>query len=448
MKTHTSSVSFQFGKNGFAFIPNTNFWLLILLAFGGMIYFAISLLEQNLSMRASLGLGTPEIFNFLLWEELENSTGRSLMAGNIFVAISAMINFVLRKLINIFLKANNIMLLTQAKVTRFQNTPMTLKLGGQSISFKPNNKLWYSILTAFVLVIGSVAYLHHSNSQMQAKLSAMEMESEKFDEWFTSQNYKEDVMGYFLDYFNAYNKNQESIQQNYREAFQIQKQLMITQYLIKHKASRLDQLSTESMLEMNRKISELFKELVLDKQKMEAHVKEYFSDTTDLNKIVTALMEQGKFHVPASIKLAQSALETAYGRRVVNNNYFGIKDKTHQSSYMETTEYFNAAEVKANSHIILSKHKVNKGGKTLYKCKVRDSFVDYNSPWASFRAHSIYLVNNNRYAPLFTNGKNYEAWADKIGSTKHGGVGYATSPIYGNLLKKIIKRYNLDLLDY
>ncbi len=79
---------------------------------------------------------------------------------------------------------------------------------------------------------------------MQAKLSAMETESEKFDEWFTSQNYKEDVMGYFLDYFNAYNKNQESIQQNYREAFQIQKQLMITQYLIKHKASRLDQLST------------------------------------------------------------------------------------------------------------------------------------------------------------------------------------------------------------
>ncbi len=33
------------------------------------------------------------------------------------------------------------MLLAQSKVTQFQNTPMTLKLGGQSVSFKPNNKL-------------------------------------------------------------------------------------------------------------------------------------------------------------------------------------------------------------------------------------------------------------------------------------------------------------------
>ncbi|MGB0524549.1 MAG: glucosaminidase domain-containing protein [Flammeovirgaceae bacterium] len=159
-------------------------------------------------------------------------------------------------------------------------------------------------------------------------------------------------------------------------------------------------------------------------------------------------MEQVKFHVPASIKLAQSALETAYGRRVVNNNYFGIKDKTKQSSYMETTEYYTAKEVAYNKHKILSKKKVRKNGKVLYKCKVRDSFMDYHTPWQSFRAHSVYLANNKRYAPLFTNGKDYRAWADRIGSTKYGGVGYATSPIYGNLLKKIIARYNLDLLDY
>lgn len=139
MKAHSSSVGFQFGNNGFAFIPNSKFWLLTLLAFSGIVYFGISLLEQNLFMRASLGMGTPRIFDFLLLEQVENSTGRSLMAGNIFVAFSAMLNFILRKLINIFLKANNILLLAQSKVTKFQNTPMIVKLGGQSVSFKPNN---------------------------------------------------------------------------------------------------------------------------------------------------------------------------------------------------------------------------------------------------------------------------------------------------------------------
>jgi len=91
---------------------------------------------------------------------------------------------------------------------------------------------------------------------------------------------------------------------------------------------------------------------------------------------------------------------------------------------------------------------VKKGGKTLYKCKVKDSFVEYESPWASFRGHSLFLSTNSRYSPLFTKGKDYRAWADKIGSTKYGGVGYATSPIYGELLRKIIGRYHLDLLDY
>jgi len=115
---------------------------------------------------------------------------------------------------------------------------------------------------------------------------------------------------------------------------------------------------------------------------------------------------------------------------------------------METTEYYNAAEVKYNKHKIISQKMVKKGGKTLYKCKVKDSFVEYESPWASFRGHSLFLSTNSRYSPLFTKGKDYRAWADKIGSTKYGGVGYATSPIYGELLRKIIGRYHLDLLDY
>ena len=283
---------------------------------------------------------------------------------------------------------------------------------------------------------------------MQERITLLELGSKELDELFESKGYKDDVMGFFIDYFKEYEENRQNIQQNYRDAFLIQKQFVISKYLIREKVSRPEQLSSDALLEMNAQISILFNELILNKIDIEPHVYQYFSATEDLNKVETALMEQAKFHVPASIKLAQSALETAYGRRVVNNNYFGIKDKTQATKYMETTEYYNAKEVELNKSKIISKTKVSKDGKTLYKCRVRDSFMAYGSPWESFRAHSVYLANNQRYSPLFTKGKDYQAWADKIGSTKYGGVGYATSPIYGNLLKKIIQRYSLDLLDY
>ncbi len=226
------------------------------------------------------------------------------------------------------------------------------------------------------------------------------------------------------------------------------KHTLISEALIENQVSRLDQLNDKKMIVLNQKLSESFITIVLNQTKVEPHVMAYFTGTKDLKKFETALMEQAKYHVPASIKLAQSALETAYGQRIVNNNYFGIKDKRGKTKAITTTEYYTAAEYRANKSKVVSSKIIQKDGKTLYKCLIRDSFADYVSPWESFRAHSIFLNESKRYSPLFTKGKNYEDWADKIGSTKYGGVGYATSPIYGELLKKIIKRYNLDLLDY
>ncbi|GAB4333622.1 MAG: hypothetical protein OHK0038_09890 [Flammeovirgaceae bacterium] len=258
----------------------------------------------------------------------------------------------------------------------------------------------------------------------------------------------EDVMAIVWEEEEKFKPIDASLQQKYREEFLVKKQLMITKFLIDNKVSRIDQLKDSQLLELNKGIQELFVELVFKKLKPPKHVYEYFVSEWPLKKIETSLMEQAKFNVPASIKLAQSALETGYGKRVVRNNYFGIKDKTGNSKLTETIEYYTDEEVKANKKIILSKTKVHKNGKTLYKCKVRDHFEEYESAWASFRAHSKFLSNNQRYTPLFTKGKDYEAWADKIGSTKYGGVGYATSPIYGEMLKGIIRRYHLDLLDH
>ncbi|GAA4847561.1 glycoside hydrolase family 73 protein [Algivirga pacifica] len=233
-----------------------------------------------------------------------------------------------------------------------------------------------------------------------------------------------------------------------RESFTIKKQLILSRYLIQAKVNRPDQLSDESLLSLNQEVSDLFLELVVPSLNLPNHVHRFFTAEKPLRKLETALMEQAKYHVPASIKLAQAALETGYGQRVINNNYFGIKDKSGRNSPSITTEYYTHTEYKFNQHKVISHEKVQKGGRTLYKCIVKDSFQHYTTPWESFRGHSIFLSQNKRYSPLFTKGRNYKAWADKIGSTKYGGVGYATSPIYGELLKKIIQRYHLDLLDY
>jgi len=291
-----------------------------------------------------------------------------------------------------------------------------------------------SLLTETNTGVGVVSYQSSSHTRLVG---------------YTPDAQTEDVVGYFISYFE--NKDLAAIetsQKALREKFIVEKQLLITKFLLEEKVSRPDQLSDAGKLKLARQISNMFISTILDNLNTENHVYQYFTADANFRKIETAIMEQIKFHVPASITLAQSALETAYGRRVINNNYFGIKDKSGETSPIATTEYYNETEFKANKHKIVSYTIIKRGGQTLYKCTVRDSFVSYATAWESFRAHSIFLIENERYAPLFTGGKNFESWADRIGSTKYGGVGYATSPIYGELLKKIIKRYQLHLLDF
>ncbi len=239
-----------------------------------------------------------------------------------------------------------------------------------------------------------------------------------------------------------------SDRENFRKAFIREREKLIFRYKTRAMVGRLDQLDAQSLLELHQQVARLFTDIVLKNITVEQHVLTFFTDHTDLNKLETALMEQARFHVPASIKLAQSAVETSYGRRIIHNNYFGIKDKKQRTSTSVTTEYYTEAEMKANRSKIISMKKVKRGGLQFYKCRIKDHFSAFETPWQSFRAHSVFLSTSNRYAPLFTAGKDYKDWADKIGSTKYGGVGYATSPIYGKILKGVIQRYHLDLLDF
>lgn len=315
----------------------------------------------------------------------------------------------------------------------------SLKLGNTVVMYSPNG-------IAFVLIgilLGAAIVVPFAmDDDLKTKLAEMKEENLRMKEVVEANVVKMKAMDKFSSYVDSTNTPVD----DYRHAFRLKKQLLITEYLVVNNVDRVDQLNIAVLVELNSEISKLFIDLVLPKD-LPPHVSDFFIDTTHINKLETALMEQAKFHIPASIKLAQAALETGWGTKVKDNNYFGIKDKTKSTPSSFTTEYFNEAEVMRNEDIIVSKQKIKKDGKTLYKCKIRDSFVRYETPWQSFRAHSMFLVNNDRYAPLFKHGKKYEAWADKIGSSKEGGVGYATSPIYGTQLKNIIEQFHLDLLD-
>ncbi|MCS6834245.1 MAG: glucosaminidase domain-containing protein, partial [Flammeovirgaceae bacterium] len=230
-----------------------------------------------------------------------------------------------------------------------------------------------------------------------------------------------------------------------KESFLVQKQMLITQYMLTHKVARLDLLSDHAIHELSRKIRQLFIDIILDYSVKDQHIHAFFADSVPLSKIDASIYHQIKYHVPASIKLAQAALETGYGKKVIGNNYFGMKAKNDKSNTQTTYEYYTEKEFESYKEKILDFERVKQNGKTIYKCRVRDNFVSYASAWESFVAHSEYLASHARYAPLFAKGKNYKAWAEKIGSTKYGGVGYATSPLYGQLLKNIIEKYHLYL---
>ena len=131
-----------------------------------------------------------------------------------------------------------------------------------------------------------------------------------------------------------------------------------------------------------------------------------------------AQKEQEVYGVPASIKLAQGLLESAAGSSALarrHNNHFGIK------CFSRTCGEGHCANKTDDSH--------------------KDFFRVYASAWESYRAHSKLLVNG-KYKSLLEHGIDYVAWAKGLKE-----IGYATNPLYDELLIDIIQRYRLDWLD-
>lgn len=129
-----------------------------------------------------------------------------------------------------------------------------------------------------------------------------------------------------------------------------------------------------------------------------------------------AIAEMKRTGVPASIKLAQGILETQAGQSDLvkrSNNHFGIKCKTRWD-----------------------------GEKVYHDDDERgECFRAYGSALDSYKDHSDFLKNSQRYAFLFNiNPENYKEWAKGLKK-----AGYATNPQYWQKLVKYIEDYNLNL---
>ena len=131
-----------------------------------------------------------------------------------------------------------------------------------------------------------------------------------------------------------------------------------------------------------------------------------------------AMQEMRTNGVPASITLGQGILESASGNSRLSkecNNHFGIKCRKNW------TGKYCLADDDAKD----------------------ECFRGYDNPYESYRDHSLFLKNSRRYDFLFElNPLDYESWSHGLRK-----AGYATNPAYGNILTRIIEKYNLSHFD-
>lgn len=126
-----------------------------------------------------------------------------------------------------------------------------------------------------------------------------------------------------------------------------------------------------------------------------------------------AIEEMLKYHIPASITLAQGLFESSAGRSDLStrgNNHFGIKCHGWTGRSM------------------------GKDDDAVGEC-----FRVYENARESFEDHSKFLAKNTRYARLFQlDQTDYRGWANGLKA-----CGYATNPNYARKLIDLIELYKL-----
>jgi LysM repeat protein len=131
-----------------------------------------------------------------------------------------------------------------------------------------------------------------------------------------------------------------------------------------------------------------------------------------------AIAEMHSYSIPASITLAQGILESGNG-----NSELALKSKNHFG---------------------IKCHKGWTGKKTYHDDdEEQECFRRYKKVSDSYRDHSEFLKNRERYAFLFKyKTSDYKSWAKGLKK-----AGYATHPDYATKLITLIKRYDLSQYD-
>lgn len=129
---------------------------------------------------------------------------------------------------------------------------------------------------------------------------------------------------------------------------------------------------------------------------------------------------QRRYHVPTGVVIAQSALESNWGRSVVGNAYFGVKG--HAPSGDSTT--FTTHEVVNGQSI-----------------RIDDAFRAYGSYEEAADDYAQMLRNNPRFRSCFLYTRSSQ-FANALARS-----GYATDPSYSVKLNAIIRAHKLDQYD-
>lgn len=126
--------------------------------------------------------------------------------------------------------------------------------------------------------------------------------------------------------------------------------------------------------------------------------------------------------VPASITLAQGALESGWGQAARGNNLFGIKaDASWTGPVVE-----------------FPTHEFVKGR----RIEITAKFRAYSTWLGSLLDHTRFFFENPRYAPALAVRQDPTQWAVAIQQ-----CGYATDPDYASKLLAIVHEHSLTLWD-
>ena len=147
-----------------------------------------------------------------------------------------------------------------------------------------------------------------------------------------------------------------------------------------------------------------------------------------------ALETERKTGISALFTLAQSALETGWGKSAPGNMMFGVKAKesmpAEKRQLVQTTEICDTD--KAKFPVIISIEKRPDGR---YKYTVKDWFRKYDTAEESFTDHAKLFLTNKRYAKALLVKADPYKFAEEVAK-----AGYATEPTYAGRLKGVIRK--------